>query len=341
VLYERLVRPALFRSAGGDAEAVHEWTLQRLVKLAPVLGPARRFYAGPGAERTVFGVRFPNAVGLAAGMDKNGVALRAWPSLGFGFVELGTVTWHPQPGNPRPRLVRLPASEAIVNRMGFNNLGARSLAARLEAHGPAPVPVGISLGKSKATPVEEAVEDYVQSFRVLYRYADYVAVNVSSPNTPGLRSLQDRASLSALLGALTAERTGVPLLVKVAPDLTDTALGEVLEVCSEHGAAGVIATNTTLARSGLAPSEWDRGAAETGGLSGRPLAERARDVVSFVVRESGLPVIGVGGVVHADDALKLLDAGASLVQLYTGLVYRGPALVRHINTAVARREGAR
>jgi dihydroorotate dehydrogenase len=341
VLYERLVRPALFRSAGGDPEAVHERTLGALTRFSPLLGPLRRFYAGPGAARTVFGVRFPNAVGLAAGMDKNGVALGAWPSLGFGFVELGTVTWHAQPGNPRPRLVRLPASEAIVNRMGFNNLGARALASRLEAYGAVPVPLGISLGKSKVTPVDEAVEDYVRAYRVLYRYADYVAVNVSSPNTPGLRSLQDRGALGTLLGALAAERTGVPLLVKVAPDLTDTALGEVLEACAEHGIAGVIATNTTLGRSGLAPSEWDRGAAEAGGLSGRPLAERTREVVSFVTRESGLPVIGVGGVVRADDALRLFDAGASLVQVYTGLVYRGPSLVRQINTAVARREDGR
>ena len=341
MLYERLVRPALFRSAGGDPEAVHERTLGALTRFSPLLGPLRRFYAGPGAARTVFGVRFPNAVGLAAGMDKNGVALGAWPSLGFGFVELGTVTWHAQPGNPRPRLVRLPASEAIVNRMGFNNLGARALASRLEAYGAVPVPLGISLGKSKVTPVDEAVEDYVRAYRVLYRYADYVAVNVSSPNTPGLRSLQDRGALGTLLGALAAERTGVPLLVKVAPDLTDTALGEVLEACAEHGIAGVIATNTTLGRSGLAPSEWDRGAAEAGGLSGRPLAERTREVVSFVTRESGLPVIGVGGVVRADDALRLFDAGASLVQVYTGLVYRGPSLVRQINTAVARREDGR
>jgi dihydroorotate dehydrogenase len=337
VLYERLVRPGLFRVAGGDAEAVHERTLGVLTRLSPLL---RRYPVAGHPRRTVFGVDFPNPVGLAAGMDKNGVALGAWPALGFGFAELGTVTWHPQPGNPRPRLVRLPASEAIVNRMGFNNLGARALAERLAAFGPASVPVGISLGKSKVTPVGEAVEDYVRSLRVLHRYADYVAVNVSSPNTPGLRSLQDRAALADLLGALAAERTGVPLLVKVAPDLTDGALGEVLEVCAEHGIAGVIATNTTLSRAGVTPPEAAR-ADQPGGLSGRPLAARARDVVEFVTRESGLPVIGVGGVLDPDDALRLFDAGASLVQLYTGLVYRGPGLVRRINAAVARREGVR
>jgi dihydroorotate dehydrogenase len=341
VVYERLVRPALFRVAGGDAEAVHERTLAALTRFGPALAPLRRYFAGPGAERTVFGVRFPGPVGLAAGMDKNGVALGAWPALGFGFVELGTVTWHPQPGNPRPRLFRYPDSAAIVNRMGFNNLGARALAARLEAFGTAPVPVGISLGKSKTTPVAEAVEDYVQSFRVLHRYADYIAVNVSSPNTPGLRSLQDRAALTELLSALAGERAGVPICVKVAPDLSDSALGEVLDVCTEHGVAGIIATNTTLGRSGVTPADSERAAAEAGGLSGRPLTARAREVVSFVARESGLPVIGVGGVLEADDALRLLDAGASLVQVYTGLVYHGPTLVRRINSAVASRTATR
>jgi dihydroorotate dehydrogenase len=338
VLYERIVRPGLFRVAGGDAEAVHERTLGVLARLSPALRRYRGF-RGPG--RTVFGVDFPNPVGLAAGLDKNGVALGAWPALGFGFAELGTVTWHPQPGNPRPRLFRFPESAAIVNRMGFNNLGARALAERLAAFGPVPVPVGISLGKSKVTPVGEAVGDYVASLRVLHPYADYVAVNVSSPNTPGLRSLQDRAALAELLGALAAERTGVPILVKVAPDLTDAALGELLAVCAEHGVAGVIATNTTLGREGLTPADTARATGEAGGLSGRPLAGRSRQVVSFVARESGLPVIGVGGVLDPDDALRLFDAGASLVQLYTGLVYRGPGLVRRINAAVARREGVR
>jgi dihydroorotate dehydrogenase len=338
VLYERIVRPGLFRVAGGDAEVVHERTLGVLARLSPAL---RRYPGFRGPGRTVFGVDFPNPVGLAAGLDKNGVALGAWPALGFGFAELGTVTWHPQPGNPRPRLFRFPESAAIVNRMGFNNLGARALAERLAAFGPAPVPVGISLGKSKVTPVGEAVGDYVASLRVLHPYADYIAVNVSSPNTPGLRSLQDRAALAELLGALAAERTGVPILVKVAPDLTDAALGELLAVCAEHGVAGVIATNTTLGREGLTPADTARATGEAGGLSGRPLAGRSRQVVSFVARESGLPVIGVGGVLDADDALRLFDAGASLVQLYTGLVYRGPGLVRRINAAVARREGVR
>jgi dihydroorotate dehydrogenase len=317
VSYERLVRPVLFRLGGGDAEAVHERTLRWLSRI-----PAGRVLSPPGARRTVFGIDFPNAVGLAAGMDKDGRALRAWPRLGFGFVEVGTVTWHPQPGNERPRLFRFPAQEAIVNRMGFNNAGARALSARLAALGPLPVPLGISLGKSKVTPLTGAVEDYVSSFRQLYDQGAYFAVNVSSPNTPGLRELQDKAHLSALLGALRAENpAGRPVLVKVAPDLTDAALGELLDVCLANGVAGLIATNTTVERPGV-PT------AETGGLSGRPLAPRALQVVRFVTKESGLPVIGVGGISSREDVSRMLDAGAELVQLYTGLIYHGPRLVR-------------
>jgi dihydroorotate dehydrogenase len=324
----RLVRPILFRR---DAEAAHEWTLRRLAVLSrrpAALAALRRLYAR-SAPRTVFGVRFPNPVGLAAGLDKDGRALPAWPALGFGFVEVGTVTRHAQPGNPTPRLFRLPASDALINRMGFNNTGAATLAGRLDEIQPLPVPLGISLGKSKVTPLEEAVEDYLFSLRALRPFADYVAVNVSSPNTPGLRSLQDRGALSELLAALRADAGPTPLLVKVAPDLTDHALGELLEVCAAHGVAGVVATNTTLSREGLAPADA-RLAAEAGGLSGRPLAERAREVVTFIAKRSELPVIGVGGILAPEDALRLFDAGASLVQVYTGLIYRGPALIRRI-----------
>jgi dihydroorotate dehydrogenase len=303
----------------------------RLGAVPPAVAALRRFYGG-ATPRTVFGIPFPGPVGLAAGVDKDGRALKAWPAFGFGFVEVGTVTWHPQPGNEKPRLFRLPASEAVINRMGFNNGGAEALAARLQALGPLAVPLGVSIGKSKVTPVEEAVDDYRRSLRVLEPYADYFAVNVSSPNTPGLRGLQDKAALDTLLGEL---RTSVPLLVKIAPDLTDEAIGEVLEVCSAHRVAGLIATNTTLSREGLAPEDAARGA-EAGGLSGRPLTGRALEVVTFVAKETGggLPVIGVGGIQSADDALRMLDAGASLVQVYTGFIYRGPGLVREINRRV-------
>src|SRR4051812_41898639 len=249
-------------------------------------------------------------------MDKNGVALPAWPALGFGFVEIGTVTALAQPGNDRPRLFRLRDSEAIINRMGFNNQGAAALADRLDALGPLPVPLGISLGKSKITPLEEAVGDYLTSYKLLQRHADYIAVNVSSPNTPGLRTLQDRSALATLLEALVGR---TPVLVKIAPDLTEPAIADLLEVCLARGAAGVIATNTTLARDGLAAADQPR-ATEAGGLSGRPLTERTRKVVHFVHEETAgaLPIVGVGGIVDPDDAVRLFDAGASLVQLYSG-----------------------
>lgn len=314
-------RRILFRM---DAETAHERTLRALSLAAPAVGRLRR---PPPAPTTVFGIRFPNPVGLAAGMDKNGVALRAWPALGFGFVEVGTVTLHAQPGNPRPRLFRLPATGAIVNRMGFNNAGAAALAARLRRLGPLSCPLGISLGKSKVTPLSDAVEDYVGSLRLLAPHGDYFAVNVSSPNTPGLRSLQDRAFLGDLLAALR-EHTDRPLLVKVAPDLTDPALAEVLEVAAERRVDGLIATNTTVARGGVVAAEAALAEAEQGGLSGPPVHERVVQVVKFITSESQLPVIGVGGVDSPAAARRLVDAGASLVQLYTGLIYQGPALVR-------------
>jgi dihydroorotate dehydrogenase len=317
--YRRLVRPLLF---GLDAERAHDLALRSLAVAAPLVRARRP----PQAPRTVFGIRFPNPVGLAAGLDKDGRAVRAWPGLGFGFVEVGTVTHHAQPGNDRPRLFRLPASGAVINRMGFNNAGAAALAARLRRLGPLPVPLGVSLGKSKVTPLTDAVADYVASLRVVAPFADYIAVNVSSPNTPGLRALQDRVALGELLAALRGE-TALPLLVKVAPDLTETALGELVGVAQEHGCAGLIATNTTLARDGVAAADAATGR-QTGGLSGRPLHARAVSVVKFLTTESALPVVGVGGIDGPDGVRRMFDAGAALVQLYTGFIYQGPALVR-------------
>jgi dihydroorotate dehydrogenase len=327
-LFRSAVRPVLFRLGGGDAEAAHEWTLHRLASMPPAAREVMRRRYAFSAPVEAFGVRFPNRVGLAAGMDKNGLALPAWPALGFGFVEVGTVTAKPQPGNDKPRLFRLRDSEAIINRMGFNNAGAAALAERLAQLGPIGVPLGVSLGKSKVTPLDEAVGDYLESYRLLHPYADYIAVNVSSPNTPGLRSLQDRDFLTTLLKELGGP---VPVLVKIAPDLTEPAIAELLEVCLEHGAAGLIATNTTLARDGLAPGDQHL-AAETGGLSGKPLTDRARQVVKFVHDETGgrLPIVGVGGIMSADDASRILDAGATLVQLYSGFIYRGPDLVKAV-----------
>ncbi|WP_166677852.1 quinone-dependent dihydroorotate dehydrogenase [Amycolatopsis arida] len=349
MLFDKLVRPTLYRLNGGDPEAVHERTVRALGRLAevpPALAMLERRYRHDDPV-TVFGVRFANRVGLAAGMDKDGRALHAWPALGFGFVEVGTVTRLAQPGNPKPRLFVLPGSDAVINRMGFNNAGADALAERLATGGKPPVPLGVSIGKSKVVPLDEAVADYQAALRALHPYADYVAINVSSPNTAGLRALQDREALSDLLTELRAtsrtlaERAGrepVPLLVKVAPDLTAEALAELLEVCLDHGVAGVIATNTTLAREGLDGTEAHLGK-EVGGLSGRPLAARAREVVRFVHEQTGgaLPIIGVGGILGPHDAELMLDAGASLVQLYTGFALYGPGLVRHITRALAAR----
>jgi len=343
-VYRRLVRPVLYRLGKGDAEVAHEQTLRGLRLLGRVPGAVRlasRFQ--PGSPRTVFGVDFPSPVGLAAGMDKNGIALPAWRALGFGFVEVGTVTAHAQPGNEKPRLFRLVEQEAVINRMGFNNLGSSALASRLATDGPLGYPLGISIGKSKVTPLEDAVEDYVTSLQRLYRYGDYFAVNVSSPNTPGLRSLQDAGHLRELLTALHAEATaltvgvreGKAILVKIAPDLSEQAIDELLGVCTDVGVAGIIATNTTIGRPGVSDHPL---AAEAGGLSGRPLTETAAKTVAHIHAETGgaLPIIGVGGILEPADATRLFDAGASLVQVYTGLIYRGPGLIRRINRGLTR-----
>ena len=318
--YRHLARPVLFRVGKGDAETAHHRTLRALSRVSrskravAALGALRRAHPSP---RTVFGVDFPSAVGLAAGMDKDGVALKAWPALGFGFVEVGTVTAHAQTGNPRPRLFRLPESESIINRMGFNNAGAAELAANLRAIGNIGVPLGISLGKSKVTPVESAVGDYLTSLRAVYQYADYIAVNVSSPNTPGLRGLQDKGPLDELLGALTAEAGSlawthrrddnpVPVLVKIAPDLTDEAIGELLEVCADRGIAGVIATNTTLDRHGVTAGR-DR----AGGRGGRPVGAAAgrTGAGGRSVRHLALRPAGDRGRRHFQRAGRAADAG--------------------------------
>jgi dihydroorotate dehydrogenase len=348
-MYRKLIRPVLYRLGKGDAEVAHEQTLHGLRRLSRIPGavPAlsKTFGSVPtGLGRTVFGVRFPSPVGLAAGMDKNGVALPAWRALGFGFVEVGTVTAHAQPGNPKPRLFRLVESEAVINRMGFNNLGSDALAIKLASYGDLGYPLGISIGKSKVTELEDAVADYVTSLRRLYRFGDYFAVNVSSPNTPGLRSLQDAGHLRELLTALHHEAATLsisapkPILVKIAPDLTEPAIDELLGVCTDVGVAGIIATNTTIGRPGLAAADQQL-ATEAGGLSGRPLTEISAKTVAHIHAETGgaLPVIGVGGILDPSDATRLFDAGASLVQIYTGLIYRGPGLVRRTNRLLASR----
>lgn len=332
--YRAGLRPLLFRYGGGDPEAVHEVMIHALSRLP---GSARPHREDPVE---VAGIAFGNRVGLAAGMDKDALAARAWTRLGFGFVELGTVTGAAQPGNDKPRVFRLRESRALINRMGFNNRGAEAMAARLAGLGvrrgnlALGIPVGISIGKTKVVPLHGAVADYLVSLRALSPFADYFAVNVSSPNTPGLRTLQAAAELAALLDALTGELATearpTPVFVKLAPDLTPADLRETLAVIAGSGAAGIIATNTTLARDGLVGADRGR-AAEAGGLSGAPLTRRSLAFVEAVAGATDLPVIGVGGIMTPADALRMFDAGASLVQLYTGFIYEGIALIRGIN----------
>lgn len=344
--YRGLLRPIMFRSFGGDPEAIHDAMISSLAKLGdhPSLLAAMRATIPTGQEVKLAGIRFPGRVGLAAGLDKDGRAARVWGALGFAFAELGTITGHGQPGNDKPRVFRLKESRAIINRMGFNNPGAREVAKTLtnlgiyRGHYKFGIPYGISIGKTKVVPVADAVEDYVYSFQTLAPHADYFAINVSSPNTPGLRELQDKSALRDLLIALQEQAANVakqsllgptPIFVKIAPDLTWQAIDEVLEVANETNVAGIIATNTTLSRDGIAASDAHL-ANETGGLSGKPLTHRALDVVSYIVENGKLPVIGVGGIMYPEDGRAMLDAGASLVQLYTGFIYQGPALIAGI-----------
>jgi dihydroorotate dehydrogenase len=322
--YERLLKPILFSM---DPERVHHLTinvLQLLSKLPPNLLPHAE---GEGTE--VFGVHFPNRVGLAAGFDKNAIALPAWEALGFGFVEAGTITAQAQPGNPSPRIFRVPEQEALINRLGFNNDGAQRIAARLNdlrGTGRWPrIPVGINIGKTKVVPLEQAAADYLRSFRLLKNLGDYYVLNVSSPNTPGLRQLQERGAIEELFAAIQRENTGKPLLVKIAPDLTWEQTEDVLAIATEHRLAGIIATNTTIDQSCLPESKR-----QEGGLSGRPLTTRALDVLRFIRKLTNLPIISVGGIMSVDDAKERFDSGANLVQLYTGFVYRGPGLVKAI-----------
>ncbi len=339
----RLLRSFLFRL---DPERAHALALGA-VRLAGAIAPARwllRALYGAPAGRPVeaFGLTFPNPIGLAAGYDKDGLGLRGLACLGFGHLELGTVTPRPQPGNPRPRLFRLREDRALVNRMGFPSRGADFLAARLvRRRRPGGPVIGVNLGKNKDTPLEAAAGDYVALLERFATLADYLVVNVSSPNTVGLRRLQARDALEALLRALAEARRpfvegragAVPILVKLAPDLDDAELDDALGAILGAGMDGVVATNTTLARDGLCSPA----AAETGGLSGPPLAARATAFVRTIHERTGgrLPIVAVGGVVGPDDVRAKLDAGASLVQVYTGLVYEGPGLVRRLLRAIA------
>ncbi|CAA9566072.1 MAG: Dihydroorotate dehydrogenase (quinone) [uncultured Truepera sp.] len=339
-MYTRL-KPLLFKS---DPERIHEHAMHMLSWAAEHPGALRLLGAvctvrDPRLTTHAFGLTFPNPVGLAAGFDKNAVAVPTWAALGFGFVEVGSVTAHAQPGNPKPRLFRLPEDEAIINRLGFNNEGVEAVAARLSAlreTGQVRVPLGVNIGKSKVTPLKNAPQDYLVSLRRLWPHADYFVINVSSPNTPGLRALQERGRLQELLSAVAefaAYQPPKPVLLKVAPDLSDAALAEVAELAVTHKLAGLVATNTTVSREGLKTS-----LNETGGLSGRPLRARSLGVLHFLTGlGTGLPIVSVGGIATSDDVFERLCAGACLVQLYTSLVYEGPLLIKKLNGGLLER----
>jgi len=370
--YRCLIRPLLFAQ---DAEEVHQRTMRALSYAArrPLLCEAlESFFGAPELPIEAFGLRFPNPVGLAAGMDKYAEALPVWPTLGFGFTELGAVTWHPQTGNPLPRLFRAVPDEAIINRMGFNNPGAEVFAQRVaewRALGRWPNhAVGINLGKSKITPLDHAAQDYANSFRVLRPHADFFVVNVSSPNTPNLRQLQDKTALDEILAALQEAQSNEagdrsqeseirgqksepiahygphtaspkPVLVKVSPDLSFQALDEMMELVGPRQIAGIVATNTTITRPETNDPDLQRTYIEAGGLSGHPLRSRSTEMIRHIYRQTrgAVPIIGVGGIFDATDAWEKITAGASLLQLYTGLVYEGPRIAADIVTGLLER----
>mgnify|MGYP003381902066 CR=1 FL=1 len=338
-MYKRFIKPLLFLIPPEKAHALTVMLLKALLVLPGISGFFRRYFlvSDPRLGRQVMGIGFPNPVGLAAGFDKDGKLFPAMGALGFGFVELGTVTPKPQPGNPSPRIFRLPADQALINRMGFNNEGADVLAARLRT---TPVPKGLvlggNIGKNKTTPNEQAVDDYLYCFRVLHDLVDYFVVNVSSPNTPNLRELQDKEPLTRILSALQTENQALgapkPILLKIAPDLTTSQLDDILDIVRATGIAGIVATNTTIQRDGLRTpaAVWE--AMGPGGLSGAPLRKASTQILQYL--RQGMTLIGVGGIATPLDAKEKLEAGADLVQVYTGLIYEGPSMVRNINRAL-------
>ncbi|MCM3699826.1 quinone-dependent dihydroorotate dehydrogenase [Paenibacillus macerans] len=340
MLYRLLGKPVFFRM---DPENAHHLVINSLHNAAKIPGALtlmRGMYGVPEVPELatdLFGIHFPSPVGLAAGLDKNADAVEGFSAIGFGFMEVGTVTPVGQPGNDRPRLFRLPPEEALINRMGFNNRGAEEMAARLGVLKQRPIPVAVNIGKNKTTPNEEAFRDYEKCVSALYPYADFFVVNISSPNTPDLRNLQHGDELSALLQAVTnqmaaeAKKHGASkaVLVKIAPDVSDRELEYMVDTIEKSGVSGLIATNTTISREGI----HHKNAKETGGLSGKPLAARSTEIVSRVYRQTGgrLPIIGSGGIFSAADAYDKIRAGASLVEIYTALIYEGPEINRKLH----------
>lgn len=342
MVYRSLLRPILFSLPPETAHelALHSLSLLRLKSVRDFV--AERFEVENPI--TCFGLSFRNPVGLAAGFDKNGIALQPLAALGFGFIEAGTVTFHPQPGNTRPRLFRLSLDQALINRAGFNNEGAAAFARRVEQQRPDCV-LGVSIGKSKITPLAEATEDYLASFELVYKVADYIAINVSSPNTPQLRELQQSEQLASLLSALQSRRQElqrqhqkqVPLLVKLSPDLEQNELETIVEVIDGLQIDGIIATNTTVSRDELRTDPARVAACGDGGLSGKPLRDRSTRMIArlYQLTRGRTPLIGVGGIFRAEDAWEKISAGASLVQLYTGFIYQGPKIAQQINQGLA------
>lgn len=345
-MYKLLLRPFLFLLS---PEAAHAFSLGALKILLRIPG-IRQFikkkysYNAYHSKTELFGLCFKNPVGMAAGFDKNGKYVRELALLGFGFVEVGTVTPRPQPGNPRPRLFRLPKDRALINRMGFNNEGAVRVAERLRKYRPTDIVIGGNIGKNRDTPEEKDADDYLTCFRTLFDVVDYFVLNVSSPNTEGLRKLQGRDRLRLLLKQITEERNRrtpyKPVLVKIAPDLTEPEISDIVEAAGEFGIDGIVAVNTTISREGLKTNDKKIRHIGAGGLSGAPLHGRALEVVRFITEKSGLklPVIGAGGIMNPQEAANMLGAGASLLQLYTGFIYEGPGLIKKINTCLSKTE---
>ena len=339
-MYKAIIKPLFFLF---PPELAHQLTVsifRALLKIPLLNRIIQSFYRveHPRLKRSFLGLSFSNPVGLAAGFDKDGKHLKTMSALGFGFLEIGTITPVSQAGNPKPRLFRLPKDAALINRMGFNNMGIESLIDRLKKR-PKNLIIGGNIGKNKDTPQEEALNDYGQCFRQLFPYVDYFAINVSSPNTPGLRQLQEKEPLEQLLfylQALNKELGGKPILLKIAPDLNFEQLDDILHIVEKTQLDGVIATNTTISRADLSTSPMIVKEIGQGGLSGKPLTQRATDVIRYLNQKSKgqLFIIGVGGIFSAEDALEKINAGASLIQVYTGLIYEGPSLVKKINKGI-------
>jgi len=336
----QFIKPIFFRF---DPENIHHFVTAALKTANRIWGVASLQRAAfqlehPLLEKEVFGIRFRNPVGLGAGFDKNASMVSELANLGFGFIEIGTVTPLPQPGNDKPRMFRLPGDEALINRMGFNNQGVDVVRHHLEKLKRNGLVIGGNIGKNKVTPNDEAVNDYIKCFDVLFDVVDYFVVNVSSPNTPGLRELQEKEPLKHILNTLQSQnnKNGIskPILLKIAPDLTDSQLDDIIEIVQETRIAGLVATNTTISRDGLSSAESLK--KQTGGLSGKPLTKRSTEVIRYLSARLGsaFPIIGVGGIHSAADAMEKLEAGASLVQIYTGFIYEGPALVKRINKGI-------